>query len=85
VPFEAEVLTNEQQLNEYIMTGLRTMEGISLEKVRQNFGKDKYNTIIKTALPYVNHRHLLIENDYLKTTTEGKLLADGIAADLFVL
>ncbi|WP_018614183.1 radical SAM family heme chaperone HemW [Segetibacter koreensis] len=85
VPFEAEVLTREQQLNEYIMTSLRTTEGISLEKVKLNFGKDKYEYLINTARPHLNHHHLTIENDYLKTTTKGKLLADGIAADLFVL
>lgn len=85
IPFEAETLTTEQQLNEYIMTSLRTMEGISLQKVKQNFGKDKYEHLIKTARPRLNHSHLEIENDYLKTTNEGKLLADGIAADLFVL
>lgn len=85
VPFEAEILTTQQQLNEYIMTSLRTSEGISLQKVKQTFGDDKYETIIKTALPYINHHHLLVENDYLKTTTEGKLLADGIAADLFIV
>ncbi len=85
VPFEAEVLTTEQQLNEYIMTSLRTMEGISLQNVKHSFGKDKYEYLINTALPHLNHQHLTIENDFLKTTTAGKLLADGIAADLFVL
>lgn len=84
VPFEAEVLTTEQQLNEYIMTSLRTMEGISLQKVKEIFGKDKYDYVIKTARPHLDHQHLAVENDFLKTTTEGKLLADGIAADLFV-
>ena len=84
VPFDTEVLTTEQQLNEYIMTSLRTMEGISLQKVKQNFGKDKSEYLIKTAQPHLNHLHLTLEDDYLKTTTEGKLLADGIAADLFV-
>ena len=67
------------------MTSLRTMEGISLQKVEQHFGKDKYEYVIKTAQPHLNHRHLMVENDYLKTTTEGKLLADGIAADLFLV
>lgn len=85
VPFEAEVLTNEQQLNEYIMTSLRTMEGISLQKIIQNFGKDKYEYLITTAQPHLDYQHLAVENDYLKTTTKGKLLADGIAADLFVI
>lgn len=85
VPFEAEVLTSAQQLNEYIMTSLRTIEGISLQKVKQDFGNDKYEYIIKTSLPHFTRQHLTVENDYLKTTIEGKLLADGIAADLFVL
>ncbi len=85
VPFEAEKLTTEQQLNEYIMTSLRTIEGISLQKVKQHFGKEKYEYLIRTAWTHLNHEHLVIENDYLKTTTEGKLLADGIAADLFVV
>lgn len=85
LPFEAEVLTTEQQLNEYIMTSLRTIEGVSLQKVKQHFGAEKYENLIKAARPHLKHQHLAVENDYLKTTTEGKLLADGIAADLFVL
>jgi len=85
VPFKAEVLTSEQQLNEYIMTSLRTIEGISLQNVKQTFGTDKLDYLIKTARPHLNRKRLTMENDYLKTTTEGKLLADGIAADLFVL
>lgn len=85
LPFEIEVLTREQQLNEYIMTSLRTIEGISLQRVEENFGKDKFEYLIKTAEPHLNHLHLVLDNDFLKTTTEGKLLADGIAADLFVL
>ena len=85
VPFEAEHLTTEQQLNEYIMTSLRTIEGISLQEVKQNFGEDKCQYLIETAQPHLNHHHLTVEKDYLKTTTEGKLLADGIAADLFLI
>lgn len=85
VPFEIETLTTEQQINEYIMTSLRTIEGISLQKVKQNFGEDKYEYLIKTARPHLSRYNLTVENDYLKTTNEGKLLADGIAADLFIL
>ena len=85
VPFEAEVLTSNQQLNEYIMTRLRTMEGISLQKIKKQFGEDRYEYVIKSARPHLNHHHLTVENNHLKTTTKGKLLADGIAADLFLL
>lgn len=85
IPFEVEILTIQQQLNEYIMTSLRTIEGISLQKVKQNFGEDKYEDLVKTARNHVNYSHLTIENNYLKTTAKGRLFADGIASDLFVL
>lgn len=85
LPFDAEVLTDKQQLNEYIMTSLRTIEGISLQKVIREFGKDKYEYLLTTAQPHLDYQHLSVENNYLKTTMKGKLLADGIAADLFVI
>jgi oxygen-independent coproporphyrinogen-3 oxidase len=85
IPFEQEILTHEQQLNEYIMTSLRTLEGLSLQKVQQDFGEDKSQYVIKTAQPHLYRRHLVLENNFLKTTPDGKFLADGIASDLFLL
>lgn len=82
---EEELLTQEQQLNEYIMTSLRTMEGLSLQKVRNDYGDDKHETVLRTASTHIYHNYLALDNDYLKTTAKGKLLADGIASDLFVL
>ena len=41
IPFEEEILTETQQLNEYIMTSLRTMEGLDLDYVSKIFGEDK--------------------------------------------
>jgi oxygen-independent coproporphyrinogen-3 oxidase len=85
IPAEEEILSTEQQLNEYIMTSLRTMEGISLKKLLADFGKDKYETVLKTANAHLKYQHLTLEDDFLKTTSTGKLLADGIAADLFIV
>ncbi len=85
VPAEEEILSEQQQLNEYIMTSLRTMEGLSLNKVLEDFGEDKFKTVLRTAHSHLQHNHLTLENNHLITTTEGKLLADGIAADLFIL
>jgi oxygen-independent coproporphyrinogen-3 oxidase len=85
VPSEEELLTEEQQLNEYIMTSLRTIEGLSLQKILKDFGEDNYQTVLKTAHSHLQHNHLALKNNHLITTAEGKLLADGIASDLFVL
>ena len=41
IPFEEEKLTGVQRLNEYIMTSLRTIEGLDLEVVEKNFHQKK--------------------------------------------
>jgi oxygen-independent coproporphyrinogen-3 oxidase len=84
IPFEEEILTTSQKLNEYIMTSLRTMEGISMEYVSLNFGKEGSKGLTEAARKYEKTGKLIIENHRIILTKEGKLFADGIAADLFI-
>jgi oxygen-independent coproporphyrinogen-3 oxidase len=49
--FELEVLTYNQQLNEYIMTSLRTIEGISLTKIKSDFGEDMLQKVCWLRIP----------------------------------
>jgi oxygen-independent coproporphyrinogen-3 oxidase len=83
VPYETEELTRVQQLNEYIMTSLRTMEGLSANYVAANFGEASMERIIKGAAKYLNAGNMTWDGERLRLTKTGKLLADGIAADLF--
>ena len=82
LPVEKEELTNTQQLNEYIMTALRTMEGINFEVLRFKFGVERTAFLLR-AKKFIENNLLRQEADALILTNEGKLLADGIAADLF--
>ena len=79
VPFEKEQLTSTQQLNEYIMTAIRTAEGIDLERL----GKNEADSILQKSKRYLEAALIKQENHHLILTREGKLLADGIAAALF--
>jgi oxygen-independent coproporphyrinogen-3 oxidase len=79
VPFEKEVLTVVQQLNEYIMTSMRTMEGLKLEKLDKITG-DKLKA---ASQKFIDAGLMRSVSNSLILTKEGKLLADGIAADLF--
>ncbi len=79
IPFEKEELSPVQQLNEYIMTSLRTMEGLNLQKVDETSAKQ----LLSNSKKYIDSGLMKRENDLLILTREGKLLADGIAADLF--
>jgi oxygen-independent coproporphyrinogen-3 oxidase len=79
IPFEKEELTHTQQLNEYIMTSLRTMEGLNLAKIHKA-ASDKLQAASKK---YIGSGLMKLDKNHLKLTEKGKLLADGIAADLF--
>jgi oxygen-independent coproporphyrinogen-3 oxidase len=83
VPFEEEQLTSTQQLNEYIMTSLRTMEGLSLRTVKEKWTDETAEKILSLAKKNIQRQWMLEKNDHLILTPKGKLFADGIAADLF--
>jgi oxygen-independent coproporphyrinogen III oxidase len=82
--FEEEVLTSSQQLNEYIMTSLRTSEGLNLQLVKEKFGAVISEGLVKNSQIYISGGKMIFTEEHLYLTTEGKLLADGIAAALFV-
>jgi oxygen-independent coproporphyrinogen-3 oxidase len=83
IPFTEEILTPVQQINEYIMISLRTTEGMDTEKVATDFGEHVKHELSKRAEKYIRAGSMEIHKNYLRLTDEGKLLADGIAADLF--
>lgn len=85
LPSENETLKNTDKYNEYIMTGLRTIWGISLNNVKAEFGIAFKEHLIEQAQKYVQNNLLFYEEDILKTTKKGKFLTDGIASDLFIL
>jgi oxygen-independent coproporphyrinogen III oxidase len=83
LPFEKEDLTPTQQHNEYVMTALRTMEGIDLSVIDQRFGKlARQNLLIKVKEP--GSKGLLrVIDEKIQLTKQGRLFADGLAADFF--
>ena len=85
LPIEREVLTKTDQYNEYIMTGLRTIWGVSLPIIEENFGKKYRRYLQNGSKKYIQQDLLYFEDKILKTTKKGKFLVDGIASDLFML
>lgn len=85
LPNEIEVLTKTDRYNEYIMTGLRTIWGVSLKRVELEFGERYLLYLLEQSKKYIHSEHLQIEADVLTTTKKGKFLSDGIASDLFLL
>ncbi len=84
--FETENLSREDQFNEYIMTSLRTMWGIDLEKIVRDFGTDSKQYLVSHIQYFIDQQEVeLIQKRYLTLTVKGKLLADYIASELFIV
>lgn len=83
IPFDKEILTPVNQLNEYIMTALRTIEGIDVNVVAKKFGKTEKTNLLQRAEKFLNSNKLILKSNQLILTKNNRFLADGIAADLF--
>jgi oxygen-independent coproporphyrinogen III oxidase len=83
LPQESETLTPTQQLNEYIMTSLRTLEGIDLALVNTHFGASAATRLETTAQQSIQQNNLQKINNHLVLNAHARFLADGIAANLF--
>jgi len=80
-----EELDSYDRFNEYIMTSLRTMWGTSLAKIEADFGKLFMADTLKNMEPFLERKWLTHQNDHLILTPDGKLFADHIASELFLI
>ncbi|WP_092466368.1 radical SAM family heme chaperone HemW [Winogradskyella thalassocola] len=83
LPIEIETLTQTDQYNEYVMTGLRTIWGVSFNKVESDFGILFKDYLIEQSEIFINQQLLYIDDGHLRVTKKGQFLCDGIASELF--
>jgi oxygen-independent coproporphyrinogen III oxidase len=83
VPFEVEVLTDVQRFNEYVMTSIRTIEGTDLRRVAERFGNTMKERLSEKLAAFQSKGWVRVIKEAIILTEEGKLFADGIAAELF--
>jgi oxygen-independent coproporphyrinogen-3 oxidase len=67
------------------MTGLRKIEGISLDHVKKGYGKTYAAYLEEQVTRHLEQRNLFWDGDHLKVAKQAKFLTDGIAADLFFI
>jgi len=96
LPIETEILSVKDRFNETVMTGLRTMWGVDLKAIEKDFGIKYKTQLLKQTQKFIeqdllkidttgNPKHLSGPIEKLKLTQKGLFLADGLAADLFVV
>lgn len=83
--FEMEQLSNTQQYNEYIFTALRTIWGVELDYINNQFGQEALNYFKKQVINWGKKGKIKQEKNTYTLTEKGKLYADAIASDLFII
>jgi oxygen-independent coproporphyrinogen-3 oxidase len=82
--FESEELDIKKRFNEYIMTSLRTMWGIDLEYVEENFEKEGYDYVVNLAGKFKDYGMMKLEKNSLVLTNQGKLISDNIISEFMM-
>ncbi|MDE5710823.1 radical SAM family heme chaperone HemW [uncultured Bacteroides sp.] len=82
---ETEPLDPNTRYNEYVMTGLRTRQGISPEEVERTFGTARSQYCTHAATPYLKSGSLKLEEGRLRLTRQGIFVSDGIISDLMFI
>lgn len=85
VPFEKDTLNNNDRVNEYIMTRLRTKWGVNLKELKDLFFHEMSSEQNRIIDSYCSSNQLYLKKQKLTLTENGKLIADQIASDLFIL
>lgn len=81
--FEREELSVKDRYNEYVLTRLRTIWGCDLQEIATSFGEEiagHFKQVIREKAAYVHEKQ-----GVFTLNASGKLIADGLAADLFFL
>ncbi len=85
LPMEIEVLKLNDRFNEYLMVGFRTAKGVSVKYIETEFGSAVLTQFEDAAKEFISKNWITLVNGFYKTTTAGKLMADKIAAELFII
>ncbi|MEX2233733.1 MAG: radical SAM family heme chaperone HemW [Cyclobacteriaceae bacterium] len=85
IPAEKEVLKKGDHINDYILTTLRTDIGCNLSVLKRDFDYDLLSLHSGYLHELQNHNLISVEDDHLKLTEAGRLLADKISSDLFLI
>lgn len=80
--FEKEILSEKDKYNDTVMVSLRTMEGINLDLIKNQFGIKMHDYCVKSAEKYIENHNLCINDNFLRLTSEGIMISDKIIVDL---
>ena len=80
--YEIEELDLYTRYNDFVITSIRTCWGMSLSRLRSEYGEELYRYCLRMAKSHLEQGVLETEEDTLRLTQEGIFISDGIMSDL---
>lgn len=75
---ETEILDEASSYNDFVITSLRTVVGMNLEKLSERFGEPYASYCLEHVKPFVDDGSAVIEADHIRLTEKGFFLSDEI-------
>ena len=82
IPMEIENLTENEKYNDFIITSLRTMWGLNIEKLKREFGEKYEMYFLKKSKKFIKENNMKNIDKNFKLTEKGKFISDNIMREL---
>ena len=73
LPSESEILSKNDRFNEYIMTGLRTIWGVDLEKIKEEFGQKHVEHLMKSSQKFIDQSLLVFASNAKQSVFKNEI------------
>lgn len=83
--YETEILDERTKYNDFIITRLRTMWGVSLSELRGAFGVERSRYFLEKSAPFLRLEMLKKRGDFVKVASDKFFVSDAIIRELIAL
>ena len=80
--YEIEEETEAERYNDYVITALRTKEGINLKEMSKNYNVSQ---LLKDAAGHISTKKLIHTGDYIAFDEKAWLVSDAVLRDLIIV
>ncbi len=80
--FDMEYLSDDELIEEYVMTRMRTREGISLDDFKRRFGEVAYVNLLRNIEPLLDNSLLISDSKSISLNESSILISDTIILNM---
>ncbi len=85
LPLKFEELSEVQRYNEYILTALRTKNGVNFNYIKSRFSPFLVDFFLFSTKKWLFSEEIIKNEDVYTLSKKGKLIADWLSSDLFYI